>query len=48
MQSTTNTQKNQNKQLKSPTRFLDSVIQQSKIFRSHAASQLLLLLNNMV
>ena len=48
MQSTTNTQTNQNQQLKSQTRFLNSVIQQSKIIRSNVASQLLLLLNNMV
>ncbi|BAY84582.1 hypothetical protein NIES267_40780 [Calothrix parasitica NIES-267] len=48
MQSTTNTQTNQSKQLKSQTRFLDFKGKQSKIICSHAASQLLLLLNNMV
>ena len=48
MQSTTNVQTNQNQQLKSPTRLLDSIIQKNKIVHSNAASQLLLLLNNMV
>ncbi|MGB3755960.1 MAG: hypothetical protein WBA07_06245 [Rivularia sp. (in: cyanobacteria)] len=48
MQSTTNTQTNQNQQPKLRTRFLDFKGKQSKIVRSNAASQLLLLLNNMV
>lgn len=48
MQSTTNTQTNLNQQSKLRTRLLDSKGKQSKIVRSNAASQLLLLLNNMV